>query len=395
MCIPDGILRAKLDGELSETDLARVEAHLEACERCRERARELAERAERVGALLSGLAPETAEEPADAGRAFARFERRLSAAPARRPFWIPRLTPAWSAIAAAALAAALLVSPPGRAVAQKLLGMLRIKAVVAVPMERDFIAEGKGEMLQQLLADSVVKTKDSQRLAVSDRDQAASMAAMNVRLPELRTDTPQLFVNTESAFHFSVNQQRLDTLLSVAGRTDLQFPSELAGAQIFVSVPANVVARYGNCPPVENLLEPTRGPYDNCVVVSQVPVPTVVTNPQLDLSGVAEFGLQLAGMTAEQAHLFSQTVDWTSTIAVPIPRNATSYQTVTVDGVKGLMITGLPDRQVVARVGEGSRNRVTQLPPAYGVLWVHNGVMYSVGGFGDAALAQPLAASLR
>lgn len=392
MCIPDGTLRAKLDGELRQTELAQVDTHLQSCERCRERAREIAERAERAGALLSQLA--STEEPADARRAFADLDRRLASAPARRPFWIPRLTPAWGAIAAAALAAALLVSPPGRAVAQKLLGMLRIKAVVAVPMERAFIAEGKSEMLQQLLADSVVKTKESQRLAVADRDEASKLASMTVRLPELRTDAPQLYVNTESAFQFTADQQRLNTLLSVAGRTDLAFPPELNGAQVAVDVPANVVARYGNCP-VEDLREPTRPPYDDCVIVSQVPVPTVVTTPQLDLTGVAEFGLQLAGMTPEQAHLFSQTVDWTSTIAVPIPRNAASFETVTVDGVQGLMITGLPDRQVVARVGEGSRNRVTKLPPAYGLLWVHNGVMYSVGGFGNPALAQPLAASLR
>ncbi len=392
MCIADGTLRAKLDGELTETELADVDAHLKSCERCRERARAVAARAERTGALFSALAP-AVEEPVDARRALARLDARLTAPPAPRPFWIPRLTPAWGAIAAAVVAA-LLISPPGRAVAQKLLGMLRFKAVVAVPMERDFIAEGKAEMLQQLLANGVVKTKESQRLSVADRDEAARLAAMTVRLPELRTDAPQIYVNTESAFQFTASRQRLDTLLSVAGRTDLQFPAELNGAQVAVDVPAGVVARYGNCP-VEDLRERTHPPYDDCVIVSQVPVPTVATTPELDLRGVAEFGLQLAGMTPEQAHLFSQTVDWTSTIAVPIPRNAATFESVPVDGVQGLMITGLPDRQVVARVGEGSRNRVTRLPPAYGLLWVHNGVMYSVGGFGNPALAQPLAASLR
>ena len=392
MCISDGILRAKVDGELSESERTQVEAHLEACADCRRRSSEIAERAGRTGALLSEVAP--AGEPAEARQAFAAFKARLAGAPAPRPFWIPRLTPAWGAIAAVAVPVALLISPPGRAVAQKLLGMLRIKTVVAVPMERDFIAEGKAEMLQQLLADGVVKTKESQRLAVADRDEAARLASMNVRLPELRTDTPQITVNTESAFQFTASRQRLDTLLSVAGRTDLEFPSDLNGAQVAVDVPASVVARYGNCP-AEDLRQPTHGPYDDCVVVSEVPVPTVVTTPQLDLSGVAEFGLQLAGMTAEQAHVFAQTVDWTSTLAIPIPRNAASFETVAVDGVQGLMITGLPDRQVVARVGEGSRNRVTKLPPAYGLVWVHNGIMYSVGGFGNPALAQPLAASLR
>ena len=393
MCIPDGILRARLDGELLESERAGVEAHLESCARCRERARAIKEQSERVGALVSSLAPVTAEAPVDAQRAFTRLETRM-AAPARRPFWIPRLTPAWGAIAAAVLMGALLISPPGRAVAQKLLGFLRIKAVVAVPMDRDFIAEGKSEMIQQLLADSVVKTKETQRLAVADRDEAARMAGVNVRLPEMRTDSPQLTVNTESSFHFTVNQQRLENLLSVAGRTDLEFPSDLAGAQVYVNVPANVVARYGNCP-VEDLREPTHGPYDNCVIVAEVPVPTVVTNPQLDLSGVAEFGLQLAGMTPEQAHMFSQTVDWTSTIAIPIPRNAATFETVTVDGVKGLMITGIADRQVVMHSGDGPRNRVTKLPPAFGLIWIRNGVMYSVGGFGDPSQAQPLAASLR
>ncbi len=396
MCISDGILRAKLDGELNETERARVDAHLETCADCRERAREIAERSERVGALFSTLTPGAGEAP-DTRRAFAELNNRLPAEPARRPFWMPRLTPAWGGIAAALLAAAVLISPPGNALAQKLLGMLRIKAVVAVPMDRQFIAQGKGEMLQQLLADSVVTTKQSQRLAVADREEASKLASMNVRLPDLRTDTPQLSVNTESAFHFTANQQRLETLLSVAGRTDLQFPPDLNGAQVYVDVPAHVIARYGNCP-VENLHEPAApGPYDNCVVVAQVPVPTVVTNPQLDLAGVAEFGLQLAGMTPDQARLFAKTVDWTSTIAVPIPRNAATYETVTVDGVQGLLITGLADRQVVAHGGPGDvpQKRVTNLPPAYGLIWVHNGVMYSVGGFGNPSLAEPLAASLR
>ena len=394
MCISDGMLRAKSDGELSGAELAKVETHLESCERCRERARAIAKRAGEAGALLSEL---RAGEPADARLAWARLDRRLAAEPRRGSRWRPRLTPAWGAIALAGLAVLLLGSPPGRAVGQKILGMLRIKAVVAVPMERDFIAEGKGEMLQQLLADSVVKIKESRRLAVADRAEAARMAAMNVRLPELRADAPQLFVNTESAARFSVSEQHLETLLAVAGRSDLRFPSELNGAQVFVSVPAGVVARYGNCPPEDSHeRERTRGPYDNCVIVSQVPAPTVVTQPELDLGEVAEFGLQLSGMTPEQAHLFSQTVDWTSTIAVPIPRNAASFETVTVDVVKGLMIAGLPDRQVVhVGGGGGSPNRMTRLPPSYGLVWVRDGVMYSVGGYGDPALAAPLAESLR
>ena len=380
MCIPDGVLRAKLDGELNETESAEVSAHLDQCGRCRERAEALAARADRVGALFSELAPKAGE--ADTARAYARLDRSRPAPRPRRFALPPRLTPAWGAAAAAVMVALLLASAPGRAVAQRLLGMLRITTVVAVPMERDFVAQGKGDMLQQLLADSVVKTKESRRVAVATREEAAEMAGLRVRLPELRSDTPQLSVNTEGTFHFNVNQQRLETLLSVANRTDIEIPPALNGAQVLVNVPAGVQARYGECPSEERWHEGTPARFDNCVMVMEVPVPTVVTTPELDLRSVAEFGLQLSGMSANQAHLFSQTVDWTSTLAIPVPRNASSYDSVTVDGVKGLLIAGLADRHA-------------NLPPAYGLLWVKNGVMYSVAGFGDSGMALPLAASLR
>jgi hypothetical protein len=365
---------------LNDADSADVTAHLEQCGRCRERAEALAARAQRVGAAFSDLAPE--DNAVDATRAFSQLDR-TKPAPRPRRFAMPaRLTPAWGAAFAAVLVAVLLASAPGRAVAQKLFGMLRIKTVVAVPMERDFVAEGKGDMLQQLLADTVVKTKESRRVSVATRGEAATLAGVNLRLPELRSDTPQLFVNTETAFHFNVNQQRLETLLSAANRTDIEIPPALNGAQVYVDVPAGVLARYGECPSEVRWNDGSPARFSSCLVVMEVPVPTVVTTPELDLRSVAEFGLQIGGMSAAQARVFSQTVDWTSTLAIPVPRNASSYDSVTVDGAKGLLIAGLADRH-------------SNLPPAYGLVWVKNGVMYSVSGFGDSGAALPLAASLR
>jgi hypothetical protein len=339
MCIPDGILRAKLDGELNETESAAVSAHLAECGRCRERSAELAARAERVGALFSELTPQPGET--DATSAFARLGRSAPVRHARRFVWPARLTPAWGAAAAAVVVALFVATAPGRAVAQKLLGMLRIKTIVAVPMTRNFMIEGKGDMLQQLLADSVVRTKESRRVVVATRDEAAGMTGLNVRLPDLRSDTPQLSVNTESAFHFNVDRKRLDTLLSVTGRSDIEVPPTLNGAEVLVSVPASVQARYGECPSGEGWQTGDPSRFLGCVMVTEVPVPTVVTTPELDLRQVAEFGLQLTGMTASQAHLFSETVDWTSTLAIPVPPGAASYDSVAVDGVKGLLIAGL------------------------------------------------------
>ena len=102
--------------------------------------------------------------------------------------------------------------------------------------------------------------------------------------------------------------------------------------------------------------------------------------PDLNIAQVAEAGLQLAGMSADAAHAFCQTVDWTSTLVIPIPRDATSYQTVEVDGVQGTFI---------------NRPQWGRRPAGYNLLWVKNGVIHSLVGRGESATAVALADSLQ
>ncbi len=116
----------------------------------------------------------------------------------------------------------------------------------------------------------------------------------------------------------------------------------------------------------------------NCVYLLQAPSPTVSVPPELKMAEVAEAGLELAGMNPSEAHAYCQTVDWSSTMVVPIPRNNSSYQKVNVDGIEGTLIT---------ETG-GSSN-------GYSLLWIKNGVIYSLMGRGDSDQALNLAASLR
>ena len=107
----------------------------------------------------------------------------------------------------------------------------------------------------------------------------------------------------------------------------------------------------------------------------QAPTPTVSVPPSLNIAQVAEAALEIAGMSPAEAHSFCQTVDWSSTLVVPVPANVSSYQKVSVDGVTGTLIS-MP-----------SHNR-------YGLLWVKNGIIYSLNGHGDPNQALNLAASL-
>ncbi len=119
--------------------------------------------------------------------------------------------------------------------------------------------------------------------------------------------------------------------------------------------------------------------FANCVMFMQIPSPTVDTPPNVDLRQLAELGLEFTGMTADQAHSFSATVDWTTTLVVPIPRNGAVYQRVTVDGVQGYLI-----------------QRPMDDAPQYALIWVKNGIVYAIGGLGnDTATALNMANSLK
>ena len=138
------------------------------------------------------------------------------------------------------------------------------------------------------------------------------------------------------------------------------------GSTVAVHAPKLVRMTYGDCS-------------GNCIVFAQTPSPTVSVPPSLNIAALAEAGLQLAGMSAAEAHQFCQTVDWSSTLVIPVPQNGSSYRTVSVDGVDGTLIE---------ESAHGNR------PGGYALIWVKNSIVYSLGGKGQPDKALAAAASL-
>jgi hypothetical protein len=115
------------------------------------------------------------------------------------------------------------------------------------------------------------------------------------------------------------------------------------------------------------------------VVLAQVPSPSVEAPPDLDLKHLAELALQFTGMTAEEAHSFSETVDWSTTLVVPIPRSEADYEQVSVDGVTGTLVYPTEERRF----------------EPYVLMWVKDGIVYALSGFGDRSQAVTLANSIQ
>jgi len=186
-------------------------------------------------------------------------------------------------------------------------------------------------------------------------------------------------VMSGAAFTFTIDRAKAQALLDEAGRSDLVLPEEVDGADVSVKIPSSVSLSFGTCPEPSNESEAEREKkremetsgspgrvYADCVIFAQIPSPEVSAPASLDIASLAQIGLEFTGMTAEQAKEFTSTIDWTSTLLVPIPRNAASYEQVTVDGVTGTLI-----------------ERPSDDAPQFALLWVKDGIIYTIGGLGS------------
>jgi putative zinc finger protein len=405
--IDDGILRAHLDDELSGTERAELSQHLASCADCRARVEKLSAERAQTGDLLTALAPAGDVTAINPAVAYSQFRSQFRTSDEREASWIsrlfaPRWRPAWGLAAGVVVVAVLVGVSPVRTWAQRVLAMLRVQKIQVVTIDPTTLMSGNEpdsrpyKLVNQFIADNVVVTMDPGKPnLVPNLAKAAQLAGYPVRSIGSLGAPQSIEVNGETAFQMTVNRDRIEMLLDEVGRSDIRIPESANGALIAVHIPTTVISMYGDCPArhghtisdtqsraealAERKMERMASMNNtNCTYLIQAPSPTVSVPPELKMAEIAEAALQLAGMSPSEAHSFCQTVDWSSTMVVPIPSNTSSYETVSVDGVEGTLIT--------ETLSQGNR---------YSLLWIKNGVIHSLAGHGNSSDALTLAASLR
>lgn len=381
----DGELRAALDGEL-EADRLR---HLETCPGCREHQAQLQAEGQHAASLLQFLAP--GEEPVPpAHAAWNQLTEKIVHKKKEHSMfkrWFS--TPIIRYGAAALVALTLILAFPGtRALAGELLNLFRVQQVTVVPVDftglEQLTGDGMlGNQFTDLISDSIVMEHEpGEPVEASSVEEASQLAAFNVRLPEGKTPS-QIYVTDSAAFTLTLDRTRVQSLLEAAGRSDLVLPESVDGAEISVEIPASVSVAFGTCPkPGDGELVTEESTvvrrYPDCVILAEIPSPTVNAPASLDVDELARIGLEFTGMSPEEAEEFASTVNWTSTLVVPIPNNASTYEQVTVDGVTGTLI-----------------QRPSDDMPKFALLWVKDGIIHAISGRGsDSAQAIDMANSL-
>lgn len=383
----EGQLRAALDGELDGELLQ----HLETCLSCQARQRTIRSQTQRTADKLAFLSSPANDSSLPAATAWGRFNHKLiqkETSMFKKLFASPLIRYGVPALLVLTLVLAI---PGARAFASELLDLFRVQQVAVVPIDVTGINQlngndALGKQMSQLISSSTTVTKESgEPVEVSNVNQASELAGFTVRLPESMSPA-RISVTNGAAFTLTVDRAKAQAILKEAGRNDLVLPDEIDGAEISVDIPGGVSAAYGTCPTYDANDDPDKNVpharrYADCVIFAQIPSPTVTAPPSVNVPQLAQIALEFTGMTSEEAKAFTDTVDWTSTLVIPIPRNASTYEQVPVDGVTGTLI---------------QHEEHSSFPPQYALLWVKDGIIYMIEGMGeDAGQAVEMANSLR
>ncbi len=244
---------------------------------------------------------------------------------------------AWAAFTAVVVLALFVFYPPLRTAASDFLGVFRVRKFTAIPVNLSALESNPtfATILESALSDQVEMTQVPGPLTSAESAQEAStLAGFEVRLPDWLPETyagpPKMQVADETAFRVTVNGDYVRLMQEALGKTDVPVPAGLDGAKVYVAIPKVFTAMYTS----------ERG----LLLLVQAPSPEVTLPADLDITRIGEFALRMAGMSEGQAAHMAQTIDWASTLVIPVPMQYAAYTEVSVAGADGLIISERSER---------------------------------------------------
>jgi hypothetical protein len=370
-CPDEGSLRAYLDGELDASRRAALDAHLHDCPSCSAAVASLQTQAEFVGSVFSRVpVPEPATRVA-----WRRFETRRAELDSGSLFW--RLEMMWQSLRyrhmGPALAGTILVAllvgvmtvAPLRATAARFLGIFRVQkfAVVQIPA-------GQPDRLRNFQEQVFGKPEISKSTStnVESAAQAGKIVDFSVLtptyLPAAAQSRTKFVVESARTAHTEVDVTAARSLLEAAGLPTDALPKDRTRIPMNASLPPSVMMVYGDDPQAVGVIQ-GRSP--------QVDVPNDV-----DMTRLGEVGLQLLGLPADQARQLSRSIDWATTLVVPVPADVGEVQQITVRDTTGY---------VLSEKGNSHNQSV--------VFWESNNILYAVAGQFNATELVKVAESLK
>jgi hypothetical protein len=290
------------------------------------------------------------------------LRRRLRAAEsdeptARRRFPLGTLVAAAAAIAAVASFA---LSPTVRASAQAFLDLFRVRQFTAVSFDPSRLERFKqpGEDNPMVAFARTEKLEDpGPPRGFANLGTATSTAGFFAATPSYVPAgyaTDSVWVTGHGAARITIDVKKLRDVLNTLDIRDVTVPDAYDGKSATVTMTPAVMQRF------------RRG--DQRVIVTEAASPEVQVPAGVDLERLGAIGLRILGVSEGDADRLARSIDWRSTMLVPVPADAGSFREVSVHGAKALMVT------MVGETKDGRRRQGAI------VLWTEGDRVHAVQG---------------
>lgn len=359
MCYEEGRLVAYLDGEVTGSEHAEIEAHMAACPECSAALVQLEADRDLAARALGRLQPTAQVVPLPARRSVATPTRRFGAAQI-------------AAAVAAVLVVASFALPPVRSAAASLLQIFRVQRVQTVTLsETDLqsvsaaLKKG-GHVDLKAFGDAWIDGAASQPETVT-LAQAQAALDFPVKLPSSESAAPTLLLTHAQTYQFKLHVAAINDALTSYGSED-KLPVALDGKVFSVKVPPILVAQYPVPAGTSTASWPSR---NSGVYVGQARSPELIVPDGVDTAQLRSVLLNLPFIPQSVRDQLAAIQDWQSTLIIPNV-DGTAHD-VTIDGVAAIVVT--PKSAV-----RDLRSKLAPLADSATVIWNDGGVVRAIGG---------------
>jgi hypothetical protein len=253
--------------------------------------------------------------------------------------------------------------PSVRANARAFLDLFRVVNFAPVAVQADQIRKfnpGDNLDLPRLLGEQVVVLKEpTPPRPVATRQQAGATAGIPIRLPTwlpVGLEQGRFEVMDGHALRIKINTAVMNSLIDAFGIHDLRVPDAVNGESATLRVHPIVAVDYQRA-----------GDGKKRVLLLQGRSPEATLPAGLELASLAEIGLRITGLESAEAHRFASSVDWRTTLIVPVPADITTFRQIDVQGNPGLLIE--TRRKPQRRAEQGTH-----------ILWTARGTVFALMG---------------
>jgi len=224
--------------------------------------------------------------------------------------------------------------PSVRANARAFLDLFRVVNFAPVSVQADQIRKfnpGSNVDLPRLLGEQVVVLKEpTPPRRVTTPQQAGAAAGVPIRLPTwlpVGLEQGLIEVMGEHALRVTINTEAVNSLIDAFGIHDLRVPDAVNGESATLLVHPIVRVDYQRA-----------GDNKKRAMLLQGRSPEATLPEGVDLASLAEIGLRILGLESAEAYRFANSVDWRTTLIVPVPADIATFRQIDVQGNPGLII---------------------------------------------------------